>query len=86
MSSHPLHSSSGLSDMDEMAATHAHAARSQVVALPAATRPSYPPHASIPVSSSASAAPLAQTAAAKLPFSAAVPASTSASHYVKYHF
>ncbi|XP_066364073.1 protein YIP4a-like isoform X2 [Miscanthus floridulus] len=62
MSSHPLHSSSGLSDMDEMA-----------------TRPSSPPRASIPVSSSASAAPPAQTAAAKLPFSAAVPASTSAS-------
>lgn len=80
MSSHPLHSSSGLSDMDEMAATHAHAARSQsqAVVVPAAARPSSPPRASIPVSSSASAPP-SQTAAAKLPFSAAVPASTSAS-------
>jgi len=61
--------------MDEMAAT----ARSQVVVVPAA-RPSSPPRASIPVSSSSAAsAPPQQTATAKLPFSAAVPASTSAS-------
>ncbi|PWZ19277.1 Protein YIPF6 [Zea mays] len=80
MSPHPLHSSSGVSDMDEMAATHAHAhahaARAQVVVLPSA-RPSSPPRASIPVSSSAYAPP--QTAATKLPFSAAVSAPTSAS-------
>lgn len=63
-----------------MAATHAHAhahaARAQVVVLPSA-RPSSPPRASIPVSSSAYAPP--QTAATKLPFSAAVSAPTSAS-------
>jgi protein YIPF6 len=59
MSPHPLHSSSGVSDMDEMAATHAHAhahahaARAQVVVLPSA-RPSSPPRASIPASASGS--------------------------------
>ncbi|KAJ1263083.1 hypothetical protein BS78_09G157800 [Paspalum vaginatum] len=72
--SHPLHTSSARSDMAEIA-TLAHAA-----VLPAA-RPSSPPRASIPVSSSSSSSvpPQAGTAAANLPFSASAPASSPAS-------
>ncbi|WVZ98726.1 hypothetical protein U9M48_044126 [Paspalum notatum var. saurae] len=73
--SHPLHSSSARSDMDEIA-TLAHAA----VVLPAARRPSSPPRASIPVSSSSSSSSSsAPPQTAKLPFSsAAAPAPSPA--------